>query len=158
MIENIFFDFDGVIADSVNVKTEAFKQLYLKYGDEIAAKVVHHHIQNGGMSRFEKFKYYHKEYLSITLDETGLDELTSALLIVIDLISGSIVASTIPLFHTSFHVVPPSVVVATPITKESLSWSGSLEHFCLNDRFKLVFPDASIIGDINLYIPDSEYG
>lgn len=78
MIENIFFDFDGVIADSVNVKTKAFKQLYFEYGDEIAAKVVQHHQRNGGMSRFEKFKYYHKEYLGITLDDNGLDALTSS--------------------------------------------------------------------------------
>ena len=55
MVKNIFFDFDGVIADSVNVKTEAFEKIYLPYGKEIAEKVINHHRENGGMSRFEKF-------------------------------------------------------------------------------------------------------
>lgn len=53
MIKAIFWDFDGVIAESVNVKTEAFYNLYLPYGIEIAEKVRRHHLDNGGMSRFE---------------------------------------------------------------------------------------------------------
>ena len=30
-IKNIFFDFDGVIAESVNAKTDAFEEMYLPY-------------------------------------------------------------------------------------------------------------------------------
>lgn len=69
MIKNIFFDFDGVLAESVNVKTEAFRQLYLPFGEEIADKVVAHHLANGGVSRFEKIKLYHQEWLGISLSE-----------------------------------------------------------------------------------------
>ena len=39
LIKNIFFDFDGVIAESVSAKTDAFKEMYMPYGEEIAAKV-----------------------------------------------------------------------------------------------------------------------
>ena len=35
----IIFDFDGVILDSVDVKTEAFKQLYTTYGIDVVEKV-----------------------------------------------------------------------------------------------------------------------
>ncbi|MBN1186619.1 MAG: HAD family hydrolase [Bacteroidales bacterium] len=59
MIRNILFDFDGVLAESVNVKTQAFRKLYEPFGEEIANKVVEHHLKNGGVSRFEKFKIYH---------------------------------------------------------------------------------------------------
>jgi HAD superfamily hydrolase (TIGR01549 family) len=69
MIKNIFFDFDGVLAESVNVKTEAFRQLYLPFGEEIAEKVVQHHLANGGVSRFEKIKIYHKDFLNQILTE-----------------------------------------------------------------------------------------
>lgn len=69
MIKNIFFDFDGVIAESVSVKTEAFRKLYLRYGDDVANKVVVHHLNNGGMSRFEKFRHYHKEFLGEFIDD-----------------------------------------------------------------------------------------
>lgn len=74
MINNIFFDFDGVIVDSVFVKTEAFERLYKPYGNEIARKVVDHHMANGGMSRFEKFKLYHKHFLNIDLDEKEVNQ------------------------------------------------------------------------------------
>jgi len=76
MIRNIFFDFDGVIADSVNVKTEAFKQIYLPYGQDIANKVINHHKNNGGMSRFQKIKLYHQEYLDIELNAGGVEDLS----------------------------------------------------------------------------------
>ena len=61
--KNIFFDFDGVLAESVRAKTEAFHDIYLPFGKDIAAKVVQHHLHHGGMSRFEKFKIYHEQYL-----------------------------------------------------------------------------------------------
>jgi len=54
----IFWDFDGVIKDSVEVKTKAFEKLFKKFGDEIASRVVNHHTENGGMSRFDKFPLY----------------------------------------------------------------------------------------------------
>ena len=41
--EVIFWDFDGVIKDSVSVKAEAFKILFSEYGREIVQKVVNHH-------------------------------------------------------------------------------------------------------------------
>ncbi len=58
MIKAILWDFDGVIADSVNVKTEGFYELYLPYGNHVAEKVKKYHLANGGMSRFKKFEYF----------------------------------------------------------------------------------------------------
>ena len=46
----IFFDFDGVIVDSVNIKTQVFYLMYLPYGEDIALKAKQHHIENGGVS------------------------------------------------------------------------------------------------------------
>lgn len=54
----IFWDFDGVIKDSVNIKTEAYEQLFLRYGNEVSSKVRQHHEANGGVSRYEKFPIY----------------------------------------------------------------------------------------------------
>lgn len=75
-IKNIFFDFDGVLAESVHVKTQAYNDLYLPFGDDIAQKVVEHHRANGGMSRFEKFRIYHKEFLGKIIDDQKIDELS----------------------------------------------------------------------------------
>jgi beta-phosphoglucomutase-like phosphatase (HAD superfamily) len=77
MIKNIFFDFDGVILDSVNVKTEAFRSMYLGYGNDIAGKVVAHHLENGGISRFEKFKYYHETFLGQPINDEDIASLSN---------------------------------------------------------------------------------
>lgn len=54
----IFWDFDGVIKDSVEVKTLAFVKLFETFGEEIAERVREHHEANGGMSRFDKVPLY----------------------------------------------------------------------------------------------------
>ena len=74
-IKAIIFDYDGVIAESVNVKTEAFAEMYKPYGESILKKVVSHHEANGGISRFEKFRIYHKEYLGQEIDQAMVDKL-----------------------------------------------------------------------------------
>ena len=74
-IKNIFFDFDGVIAESVRAKTDAFEEMYLPYGKDIAARVVEYHELNGGVSRYEKFKYFHKEFLNEVINKEKVDEL-----------------------------------------------------------------------------------
>jgi len=74
-MEAVFFDFDGVILDSVNAKTEAFGALYAEYGDDIRLQVVQYHLDNGGMSRFEKFRYYHEELLGIPMTQPLMDDL-----------------------------------------------------------------------------------
>lgn len=54
----IYWDFDGVIKDSVEVKTHAFAQLFQSYGPEIAERMRAHHEAHGGMSRFDKIPRY----------------------------------------------------------------------------------------------------
>ena len=74
MIKGIIFDFDGVIVQSVKVKSDAFAELYKLYGSEIVKKVIIHHEKNGGLSRFKKIKYYHESFLnkSITNEEISI--------------------------------------------------------------------------------------
>lgn len=54
----IFWDFDGVIKDSVDVKTHAYFELFKPFGSKIAKKVKDHHQANGGISRFDKLPIY----------------------------------------------------------------------------------------------------
>jgi HAD superfamily hydrolase (TIGR01549 family) len=73
----IIFDFDGVILDSVDVKTKAFQQMYSIYGDDVMRKVVDYHLLNGGISRYEKFKYFHKNFLNISISNAEVDHMAS---------------------------------------------------------------------------------
>lgn len=54
----LFWDFDGVIKDSVGVKSDAYERLFAPFGPEVAARVRNHHERNGGISRFEKLPLY----------------------------------------------------------------------------------------------------
>jgi phosphoglycolate phosphatase-like HAD superfamily hydrolase len=57
MIRTIVFDFDGVILESADVKTNAFVELYADHGADIVARVREHHLANLGISRFKKFAW-----------------------------------------------------------------------------------------------------
>lgn len=52
------FDCDGVVLDSNGLKTEAFRFAGQPYGDEAAEALVMHHVENGGISRFAKFRHF----------------------------------------------------------------------------------------------------
>lgn len=71
----ILFDFDGVLCECMDVKNQAFAQLYEPYGQEVVKKVVKHHVENGGISRYVKIKLYHKEFLKKELSEYEVEEI-----------------------------------------------------------------------------------
>ena len=79
MIKAIIFDFDGVITESVGVKADGFAMLYEPHGKEIMDKVIEHHYANGGVSRYEKFRFYHKEFLGYNLSDDELKKLCKKL-------------------------------------------------------------------------------
>jgi phosphoglycolate phosphatase-like HAD superfamily hydrolase len=54
----VFWDFDGVIKESVEVKTQAYSRLFEGFGSACSARVREHHERHGGMSRFEKIPLY----------------------------------------------------------------------------------------------------
>jgi len=64
MIKNIIFDFDGVILDSIPVKTEAFRKLFKDFLKENVDELIEYHIQNGGISRYKKIEYFFTKILN----------------------------------------------------------------------------------------------
>jgi len=54
----VFWDFDGTIKDSVDVKTNAFEQLFQPFGSALTERVRAHHEAYGGVSRFKKIPLY----------------------------------------------------------------------------------------------------
>lgn len=75
-LDAIIFDFDGVLVESVDVKTRAFASLYEQYGEKIVAQVEDYHLHNGGISRFDKFRYFQTEILGGSpLDDSEVSKL-----------------------------------------------------------------------------------
>src|SRR5256712_13190101 len=69
MIRAIAYDFDGVLVESVEVKTRAFARLFNTEGPDAVRKILDYHLKNGGVSRFEKFKTIYRSILKRPLSE-----------------------------------------------------------------------------------------
>jgi len=71
--QTFIFDCDGVILNSNKIKTEAFYQTALAYGEQAAQELVRYHVENGGVSRYKKFKYFLDEIVpNLTNKVSGL--------------------------------------------------------------------------------------
>lgn len=113
----IIFDFDGVIVESGDIKTQAFAELYRPYGEQVVTEVVRYHRQNGGMSRYLKFRYFQQHLLNrpplTTEEEQGLDQQFSQL--VIDaVIASQAVAGAEALIQRAAATIPLFVASGTP--------------------------------------------
>lgn len=77
----LVFDCDGVVLDSNKVKTQAFYQAALPYGETAAQALVQYHVAHGGVSRYKKFAHFLDVLVpehSNTTDGPSLDALLAA--------------------------------------------------------------------------------
>lgn len=69
MIKAIIFDFDGVLVESVDIKTKAFVQLFNLEEEDVVRLIISYHRKHCGISRFEKFRYIYKNILKRELSD-----------------------------------------------------------------------------------------
>ncbi|MDR0828406.1 MAG: HAD hydrolase-like protein [Desulfovibrio sp.] len=62
-VELVVFDCDGVILESLEIKTLAFRRLGEDYGPEAALRLEDYHRLHGGLSRYKKFAWFFREVL-----------------------------------------------------------------------------------------------
>lgn len=74
MLKLIILDFDGVIVESTDIKTEAFRKLFSNYPDYVDT-IVKYHKKHAGVSRYEKFSYIYEHILKQPLDKEKTAEL-----------------------------------------------------------------------------------
>src|SRR5438309_2141700 len=67
----IFFDIDGVILESLDVKANAMAKLFDDRPEQVDA-IVRYHLDNAGVSRYEKFKHYYSEFFQELLSEAEM--------------------------------------------------------------------------------------
>ena len=58
------FDCDGVLLDSNTVKTHAFRDVSSQYGSAASDRLVNFHLEQGGVSRYVKFRYLFRDILN----------------------------------------------------------------------------------------------
>lgn len=116
----IIFDFDGVVVESGKIKTQAFAELYRPYGEEIVAAVVQFHTQNGGMSRYRKFRYFQEHFLSkppLTEAEEKQLDIRFSELVVEAVIAAEAVPGAVELISQQSGKIPLFVASGTPETE-----------------------------------------
>jgi phosphoglycolate phosphatase-like HAD superfamily hydrolase len=114
--ESFFFDFDGVLADSVEVKTRAFAKLFEPHGPEVVAKVIDHHQRHGGMTRVEKFSHYYSEYLGKIISDGEMTDLCRRFsdLVVDEVVAAPEIRGAGEFLTKWFKRLPCFVISATP--------------------------------------------
>lgn len=78
MIRAVILDFDGVILESVDIKTQAFLHLFQDQPEDVRRRIVRLHLENGGISRHQKFEWIYRDFLRRPLEEAEAARLDSA--------------------------------------------------------------------------------
>jgi phosphoglycolate phosphatase-like HAD superfamily hydrolase len=73
--KTIVFDCDGVLLNSNKIKSKAFYNVALPYGEKFAQALLTYHIKNGGISRYHKFEYFLNQIIPQKFDKPKLEEL-----------------------------------------------------------------------------------
>jgi phosphoglycolate phosphatase-like HAD superfamily hydrolase len=70
----LIFDCDGVILDSNCLKSQAFAEALADEPPELVKTFVEYHKEHGGISRYEKFRYYFEELKTLSNPEKEIKD------------------------------------------------------------------------------------
>ena len=76
-IETIFWDFDGVILDSMPVRNKGFEIVLKSFPKVQVEKLMEFHLKNGGLSRYVKFRYFFENIRNENVSDQQIEELAS---------------------------------------------------------------------------------
>jgi HAD superfamily hydrolase (TIGR01549 family) len=68
--KTIFWDFDGVLMDSMPVRDRGFELVLASYPYQEVEQLLVYHRQNGGLSRYVKFRYFFEMIRNETITES----------------------------------------------------------------------------------------
>jgi beta-phosphoglucomutase len=132
LIQAIILDFDGVILESVGVKTEAFRMLFADLPDHVD-EIVEYHRQNTGVSRFDKFRHIYASILKRPLPDREFHRLCTRYH---DLVIGGVraapfVAGAEEFLERFYRRIPLYIVSASPEEELSdiISQRGMARYF-----------------------------
>lgn len=69
----VFWDFDGVIKDSADIKVQAYIDMFADHGTDIQNKVFSRYKAEGGMSRFKLIPLFYRDIVGISLTDEQLN-------------------------------------------------------------------------------------
>ncbi len=72
--KNIFWDFDGVIMDSMPFRNKGFELVLKEFPNEQVELLIQFHLKNGGLSRYVKFTHFFEEIRGEKVTEEEIKE------------------------------------------------------------------------------------
>lgn len=77
-IKTIFWDFDGVIMDSMPVRDQGFEEVLKEYPKDQVYQLLSYHKANGGLSRYVKFRYFFEQIRKEEISNEKVQKLASS--------------------------------------------------------------------------------
>lgn len=74
--EAILWDFDGVILDSMAVRELGFRTVLSEYSNAQVDELIRFHEENGGLSRYVKFRYFFEHVLNQSISSKEIQKLS----------------------------------------------------------------------------------
>ena len=115
MYQLIIVDFDGVILESVAIKTEAYRDLLAAYPESID-RILEYHLENLGTSRFEKIHFIYDHILRRDLSDGEFQGLLTryADLVLEKVLLAPFVPGALEFLERFHRRLPLHIVSATP--------------------------------------------
>jgi phosphoglycolate phosphatase-like HAD superfamily hydrolase len=114
-LQAVIFDFDGVILESVEIKKWAYGELFNEYPGQ-RDEIVAYHMENGGLPRFDKFRYIYRVILKEALTDKKFTELCNCYsdLVFERIVSCEFVPGALQFLKKYKDSIPMFVVTGTP--------------------------------------------
>lgn len=71
--KNILWDFDGVLMDSMPIRNKGFQLVLKEYPEDEVNALMDFHNNNGGLSRYVKFRYFFEEIRNEKVNEIEIN-------------------------------------------------------------------------------------
>ncbi|HOI57315.1 MULTISPECIES: HAD hydrolase-like protein [unclassified Methanoculleus] len=115
MLTTLILDFDGVVVESLPLKSAAFKKIF-SFTPEHLDEIIAFHLENGGMSRYDKFRHIYANILHEPLTPEQEERLAGEYvgLIFESMLTVPYVEGARELLEDCSRLLPLYIVSATP--------------------------------------------
>jgi phosphoglycolate phosphatase-like HAD superfamily hydrolase len=129
----VVFDFDGTLCDSADVKTNAFYELYLdEYGAEFADRVLSYHLENAGISRYDKIRYVESNLIGTPPSEQRVNLVADRFSVLVEdaVVAAPLFDGVVEMLTSLQSNVPAAIASATPTAElRRITDRKGISHF-----------------------------